>query len=432
MIYIIADDLTGAADTGVQFAVKNYSSSLIIYQRNNKDKGLDNLQADVLIIDTETRDADRKTTEKIINNLMDSIKFSKDDIIYKKIDSTLRGNIGLEIDLIMEKLNINLCLFSPSFPKSERITENGRLIVENIPLGFTDYYEGDMSPETASFVPNILRNQSKSSIELIKIDDFKNSNYNLDSLIFNYDDKKKYIIVLDAVTENDLKEIVLNSQNIKGKCLFAGSAGLANNINLIYDNKINRKNVTLKKAKKFLIVAASRRNITDLQIEDVKNNFNVFELKININKILQNSSSLLKKDTSNIKKAMEIFDELIIRPDPIFNTQDKIDKLLEDYSMNFRELQIEIKKYIGKLIKNIFKDYSSIDLFITGGDTAAGICKKLGVKKLNIIDELLTGIPLSLAETTNYGDFNIVTKAGGFGTEDSITKIVMKLKERMC
>ncbi|WP_308811336.1 nucleotide-binding domain containing protein [Halanaerobium congolense] len=303
-------------------------------------------------------------------------------------------------------------------------------MVENSPLAFTDYYEGDIKQEDASYIPNILKNQSKNNIELIKIEDLRKSNFNLKLLISNFDNKKKQIIILDAVTEADLKEIVLNSQEIKYKFLFAGSAGLANHINLINNKKLSNKKVGFKKAEKLVIVAASRRNITNLQIEDVKTKFDVFELKINLDKILNNSSLLLKKDSNNIKNAIETYDELIIRPDPIFNSQDKINKLLTDYSIDFRDLQIEIKNYIGELIKNLFKDYSNIDLFLTGGDTAAGICKKLEVKNLNIIDELLTGIPLSLAKTVNYGDLNIITKAGGFGTEDSISEIIYKLRDR--
>ncbi|MFW5988520.1 MAG: four-carbon acid sugar kinase family protein [bacterium] len=430
MIYVIADDLTGATDTGVQFSTKNYSSSVYIYQKNIKAKVLANIKVDVLVIDTETRDADFITSQKRINNILNNIKFREDDIIYKKIDSTLRGNIGLEIDLIMEKLNFDFCLFTSSFPKSSRITKNGKLIVENRELGFTDYFEGDLSPEAASYISNILTNQSRNKIELLRLEDLRKSSYNLNGFISDFDDQQKHIIVLDSVTDNDLKEIVLNSKKIKGKFLFAGSAGLANYIHLINEKEEKNKKVVFKKAEKLFIVAASRKNITNLQIEDVKNKFDVFELKIDPDQILKKPNQILEKDISIIKKAMNNFNKFIIRPNPIFSTQDKIDKLIEDYNINFRELQLEIKKYIGKLIKNIFKSYSDIDLFLTGGDTAAGICRELGVENLNIIDELLIGIPLSLAQTKKYGNLNIVTKAGGFGTKDSISKIIYKLKER--
>jgi uncharacterized protein YgbK (DUF1537 family) len=427
MIYVIADDLTGATDTGVQFSMKNYSSSVLICQNNIFDKKLSNTEIDVLVIDTETREADCETTKNIIDSLLNNIKFKKNDIIYKKIDSTLRGNIGLEIDLIMKKLDIDFCLLTPSFPHNERITKNGKLIVENNLLGFTDYYEGDLNPEDASYIPNILKSQSKSNIEIIKIEDLKKSNYDLNHLI-SYNNKGRNIVVIDALTENDLKEIVINSQKINKRILFAGSAGLANHINLINNKKINAKKKKYKKAEKLFIVAASRRNITNLQIEDVKNKFDVFELKINLEEILKNSSSILKKDISKIKIAMNNYDKLIIRPDPAFNSQDKIEELILKFGINFRDVQIAIKKYLGRLIKSIFRDYSSIDLFLTGGDTAAGICSELGVESLYIVDELLTGIPLSLASTFNYGDLNIITKAGGFGTENSISKIIDKLR----
>ena len=46
---------------------------------------------------------------------------------------------------------------------------------------------------------------------------------------------------------------------------------------------------------------------------------------------------------------------------------------------------------------------------------------------MNILDELLPGIPLAIANYKNY-HLNIVTKAGGFGKEDALYNLINKLK----
>ena len=59
MKYIIADDLTGANDTGVQFAKNNYKTTVSIL----KDEPLDIVvpdDPDVFVIDTETREVGKK------------------------------------------------------------------------------------------------------------------------------------------------------------------------------------------------------------------------------------------------------------------------------------------------------------------------------------------------------------------------------------
>ena len=88
-ILIIADDFTGANDTGVKFAKAGYDTSVI-----NNDN-LDLAKSDVLVVNTETRLIDEKEAVKRIENIAKYLELQK---IYKKIDSTFRGNIGADIE----------------------------------------------------------------------------------------------------------------------------------------------------------------------------------------------------------------------------------------------------------------------------------------------------------------------------------------------
>jgi len=53
-------------------------------------------------MDTETRELESKTARKILKSILEKININKKDIIYKKVDSTLRGNVGLEIEEIKD------------------------------------------------------------------------------------------------------------------------------------------------------------------------------------------------------------------------------------------------------------------------------------------------------------------------------------------
>ncbi len=102
MIYVIADDLTGANDTGVQFAKKGYNTMVSILDKQSTIIIPNNL--DVFVMDTETRELEDKTIRKILRNILKKININKKDVVYKKVDSTLRGNIGDEIEEIMSIL----------------------------------------------------------------------------------------------------------------------------------------------------------------------------------------------------------------------------------------------------------------------------------------------------------------------------------------
>ena len=67
------------------------------------------------------------------------------------------------------------------------------------------------------------------------------------------------------------------------------------------------------------------------------------------------------------------------------------------------------------------------NLILTGGDTAIGVCEKLGIHQLTIVEELLPGIPLSVGRLKTHGDVNIVTKAGGFGEENALYVLLKNL-----
>jgi uncharacterized protein YgbK (DUF1537 family) len=380
MYYIIADDLTGATDTGVQFASKGYNTSVIIYDKEKEILNLNDSENEVIVLDTETRESTPISAAKIMKKILKNLDIKEDDLLYKKVDSTLRGNIGKELDVIINELYIDYCIFSPSFPEGKRITSEGRLIVEEIPLGYSDYYEGELNSEQASYISNILKEQSEINIEVINIDILKDLNFNLKKIIEDFSIAKKSIIIFDSIENGDLKKIMLNSRQIAGKKIFAGSAGLASYLILNNDkNKKLSKKEKMLKSKRILIAAASRRDIVDKQIEELKEHNVFLELKFDVEAILKEYDELIKKYLEYLKNNIKANKIVIIRPDPLFKEKSKIEKLIVENNITFRKLSIIIKDFTADLTKEILKIYNDFDLLITGGDTAAGICNKLNI-----------------------------------------------------
>lgn len=429
MYYIIADDLTGATDTGVQFAAKGYNTSVIIYDEEKEIPNLKDRENEVIVLDSETRESNSSSAEQRMKKILKNIDIKENDLLYKKVDSTLRGNIGTELDVIINELNIDYCIFSPSFPEGKRITSEGRLIVEEIPLGYSDYYEGELNSEQASYISNILKEQSEINIEVINIDILESFNFNLIKIIDEFSIPRKSIIIFDSIENGDLKKIMLNSRQIAGKKIFAGSAGLASYLIFNGKNKETKNKKEILKSERILIAAASRRNIVDKQIEELKEHNNFLELKFDVEALLKEYDDLISKYLEYLKNNIKDNKIVIIRPDPVFKKKEKINKLIEENNITFRKLSIIIKNFTADLTKEILKIYNDFDLLITGGDTAAGICNKLKIEELHIINELLPGIPISKVNSKAYGQFKIITKAGGFGNKDAFNKIVKKLIE---
>ncbi|MBK9391151.1 MAG: hypothetical protein IPN68_13520 [Bacteroidetes bacterium] len=67
-------------------------------------------------------------------------------------------------------------------------------------------------------------------------------------------------------------------------------------------------------------------------------------------------------------------------------------------------------------------------MVLTGGDTAIKTLNALNINGIVVKDEILHGIPYGYFNDDNYGDLLVVTKAGGFGGEDAIIKILNFLR----
>ena len=156
-LVIIADDLTGALDTGVQFPKKNMSA-IVTTDLNFNFEDICK-EADVVVIDTESRHIPAYEAKERVKSALS--KFDKKEIkfFYKKTDSTLRGNIGSEVEGFMEGLNIDEVSFIPAFPLGKRTVKDGVLYVNNVKLAETQFAMDILNPVTDSFIPDIINKQ---------------------------------------------------------------------------------------------------------------------------------------------------------------------------------------------------------------------------------------------------------------------------------
>ena len=427
MKYIIADDLTGANDTGVQFAKKGYSTMVSILEDELLDIVIPK-DLDVFVIDTETRELKSKAAREKLRRILVKLNINKTDLVYKKVDSTLRGNIGNEIEEIMNILEKDICIFSPSYPSHQRITVGGYLIVQQKPLGLSEYSSNNLDQGENSFIPLLLKKQTSFSIGQIDLKDVLKGREAIISRIKDLYQKGNKIIVIDSTDEEHLKDIFVSGLKFDGSVLLSGSAGLANHFHSKND-KNEKLKVKIENNKcPVILIAGSRNTVMEDQIKYLKNRVNFTELKINLEEIFSNKERILDDYTSKCIKSIKGKRDLVIRTNAISNERELVNKkLMLEYNISFRELEIKIKTFLGELTSRIVKNCNARNLILTGGDVALGVCKELGISNLTILDEMLPGIPLSLACHENI-HLNIITKAGGFGEEDTLYQLMAKFK----
>ena len=241
-------------------------------------------------------------------------------------------------------------------------------------------------------------------------------------------ENNKKILVVDSMNTQQLHDILRSSFEFEGSVLYAGSAGLANALSGIYDRKHSTDISPSRAQQSVLIVSGSMRSITHRQIAYIKTQVHLCDVPVNVGFVLDDRQAYLAQILAQVTQASrEGRHHTIMYPDPLYLDKHISEKMLSEYGLNFRGLGLTIRSFLGELVRNILAKTSTNNLIVTGGDTAIGVCGMLGIHNLTIVEELLPGIPLSIGRFNNYGDVNIVTKAGGFGEEDALHVLYEKL-----
>ena len=143
VLLIIADDFTGALDTGVQFAAHGIRTRVVV----GADAALSHQDADVLVVDTETRHLPPEQAYAAVAGLVERAKYAGAAYLYKKTDSSLRGNVGAELAALLKTSGCRQLAFLPAFPQMDRVTKDGIQYIDGVPVTESPFGGDPFEPE---------------------------------------------------------------------------------------------------------------------------------------------------------------------------------------------------------------------------------------------------------------------------------------------
>lgn len=163
---VIADDITGAAEIAAIAKRWGYKTSLMVYEFCENDNSLPirTTKEECLVIATNTRSFPTKSAIQTVKTLAESIRskaeIDKDALIFKKVDSALRGHVVEEIEVLKEVLCMNDVLYIPCNPSKGRIIKNGVYYIDGQPLNETSFANDPEFPAYSASLnerfPNLL------------------------------------------------------------------------------------------------------------------------------------------------------------------------------------------------------------------------------------------------------------------------------------
>src|SRR4029453_1091937 len=138
-IAILADDLTGAGDTAVQFLRAGWETELQFQATIGRARGV--------AMTTDSRNRSAAEAARSAAALVTQIRAAGITHLYKKIDSTLRGQVRAELEAVLDNWSSRAtAVVCPAFPALGRTVRGGELRVNDVPVARTPFAADPVTP----------------------------------------------------------------------------------------------------------------------------------------------------------------------------------------------------------------------------------------------------------------------------------------------
>lgn len=413
VLLIIADDFTGALDTGVQFAARGIKTRVVV----GADAALTHQNADVLVVDTETRHLPAAQAYAAVEGLVQRAKYAGFAYLYKKTDSALRGNVGAELAALLSASSSRQLAFLPAFPQMNRVTKNGVQYIDGVPVTESPFGVDPFEPVRHAAVTDLLAEQTDlpaASFPALAADGSVPA--------------EDGILVFDAATVDELRNTGRALLNNGGLRVLAGCAGFGAVLPELLG--LGGADVTCPALDpRLLVICGSVNAITLAQLDKAE--------QAGFTRLRLTPHQKLMPDywrSADGRMTLDHIEEtLAAHPYNIIETNDEggnepTATAADALGLTREEMRVRIASGVGQLVGALFASPAVGTLLLTGGDTLLQCMNSVGVHELEPICEMEHGVVLArfgCGGTTRY----VITKSGGFGQADLLTALAKRIAD---
>jgi len=401
---IVADDLTGAMDSSGYFARLGLGTVVIL------DPGFPST-ADVVVVNTSSRAEDPDVARGRVRKAVRSLRGR---VVYKKIDSTLRGNIGVELEAAMAEMAGEKAIVAPAFPAVGRTTVAGELLVDGMAVAETQFADDPISPVKESHIPTLLEETTGRRAGSIGVADIMAGP---ESLYRRINGMSPDIIVCDVTEQSHLTAIVRAAALAEGRWLLCGSGGLARELHLLTGAPDAGKAKPSKQPAGLALVAVGTRNqVAAGQLRKAEEELGLPVLNLEIEHLSREdiAAGRIADILAGANRLLEKGKGLAIS---------------STFSRYTPALKQSIPVLMGEVVAGLLATRKFAGLFLSGGDIAVEVCRRLSVVAISVLGEVEPGVPAGELVGGPGEGMRVVTKAGGFGTEEALVESIAYLEK---
>lgn len=377
-IGLIADDFTGAMDSGAQFS---YSPLSVYLRFSGQPTGA------VEIVNTASREVEETTACRCVQA---ACQLLADRQLFKKIDSTLRGHVAAEVEAVLS-LNHQYAraVICSAAPLQGRTIRDGILYVNNVPLAQTSFKNDPVYPARTSKVAELIAKP----VSNLLLEQVRGSLTELSNAIF---ESEHNLITADAETEDDLLRLARAIQLTNS--LPCGAFGLARAFLKALEIPSIQSPPFVPHGR-VLLLAGSANQITRDQLQKLDMHPESYLLRLNY-----------APDIVSLKQRAGLFP-----------SNKYLFVLCADQDTTVRSPEwLRFGHTVSEVALELLDDIRPDSIFVIGGETVTYFCKLLQVDSIEILGEVTPGIPFGRIHGGRLDQHMLITKAGGFGQTDTL------------
>ncbi|MDF2615633.1 MAG: type effector Hrp-dependent outer [Sedimentibacter sp.] len=425
-VIVIADDLTGANATSVLLARKGFKAATFL----NLEKYDSSTDLNIVSINTDSRAIKKEEAYERVKNVVDFFKSEDIKLFTKRIDSTMRGNIGAEVSAVLDSQNKKaIAVVVPSFPSSGRVCIGGYLMVHQVPLEKTDVAKDPKTPVLTSRVTDILEEQMNEKIGFVELGKVLKGADSIHDEIIRLSENGIRVIVIDATTNDDIAEIAraVKKTNLNVVSVDPGpfTAVLAEEYLEVPESVMGQK---------VMFTIGSVSNLTRKQLDEFKLEYPVLIAEVDAINLVYDDTR-----TSEVERAadkllgglsgFEVIGMTTLSESKILN----LFNISQELNITEDEVSQRISSGLAEVTLKVLKGSDSLigGLYTSGGDVTVAVCNALGAAGIEVKDEVL---PLAVYGRLMDGKFDnipIITKGGLIGDEKSLIKCINYLLTKL-
>jgi uncharacterized protein YgbK (DUF1537 family) len=408
-VAVIADDLTGAADTGIQF--RRIVAPVYLVSHADLAHARFAPPAAALSVYTNTRALAAPLAAARVAATARDLTRLHPPRVYKKIDSCMRGNVGAETDALLEELGLRASFIAPAFLEQGRTTVHDIHLVHGVPVAETEMGRDPVRPVNTSRLSELVAAQSRLPVGHVDLDTLSAAGTLLVTEVDRLISGGKRHIVIDATEQDHLDAVVDLHLHACPDTLLVGSAGLAHSLAERLSAGIAPQiRVHAGARGHLLFVCGSSSEHLHLQVDRLveREDFDRWRL-----------DPALLVDAGRRQERAEIVEAvrrrlvasnavLQIRPPTKGTPKYAADNLLDGLS---------------EIVGDVVQGTPIGGLFLSGGDTATAILNLIGAKAVRLEEEVLSGIVRGTLVGGALDGRSVVTKAGAFGQPDALLQL---------